>query len=87
MIDYKTALTLADAARKPPIVDDIYDRMMESVYAKIEKAAKLGQFEYDCEVMIGTRGINELKAKGFRVTYDNWNEIYKIKWYPRGESK
>jgi hypothetical protein len=87
MIDYKTALILADAARKPPIVDDIYNRMMESVYAEIEKAAKIGQFQYECQVMIGKRGINELKAKGFRINYDNLNEIYKIKWYPRGESK
>lgn len=83
MIDYQTALALAKEANKQLDIDAIHDNMMKSVYDEIENAAKLGQFKYECRYIIGNRGIEELKNKGFRVSYDNYNEIYKIKWYPR----
>lgn len=86
-IDYQTALALAHSARIPIAVDEVDNLMMESVYTEIENAAKSGQFQYQCRFMIGMRGIEELKAKGFRVSYDSWNEVYKIKWYPRGALK
>lgn len=85
MIDYETALELAQAATKP--LDDMHNRMMTSVYAEIERDAKLGRFQYECRYMIGNRGIKELQHKGFKVSYDSWNEVYKVKWYPRVEVK
>lgn len=87
MIDYETALALTDVAKRPLKDDDIYNRMMADIYAEIESSAKSGKFFYECRYMIGMRGINELKSKGFKVTYDNWTCTCKIKWYPRGENK
>ncbi len=84
-MNYEKALALSLKAREQVTEDEHHIYMMLQVLQEIESIAKTGAFQYECRFMVGNKGVQELRDLGFKVSYDTYNEVIKVKWFPRGQ--